>query len=104
MSTIREMTAQVVEWIDPLIPNDQRDPMNTCIKMTEEVSELMHAIHTGNSVKDIGGECADVLILLLDVAFLNNVDLEQAFHNKMNTNMLRTWKEKNGSLKHETDR
>lgn len=103
MSTIREMTAQVVEWIDPLIPNDERDSMNTCIKMTEEVSELMHAIHCGKSVLDIGQECADVLILLLDVAFLNNVDLERHFHAKMNTNMLRSWKEKNGSLKHEAD-
>lgn len=100
MSTIREMTAQVVEWIDPLIPNNERDSMNTCIKMTEEVSELMHAIHCGDSALNIGGECADVLILLLDVAFLNNVDLERMFHIKMNTNMLREWHEKNGALKH----
>lgn len=99
MSMICEMTAQVVEWIDPLIPNDQRDPMNTCIKMTEEVSELMHAIHTDDG--NVAEECADVMILLLDIAFLKNVDLSRAFHQKMAKNMDRDWTKKNGALKHQ---
>ena len=98
MSTIREMTAQVVEWIDPLIPNNRRDPMSTCIKMTEEVSELMHAIHTKDG--NVAEECADVLILLLDIAFLKDVDLVSAFLIKMAINTDRSWFRKNGALKH----
>ena len=97
---IREMTKMVIDWIAPKIPDKERDPMNTCIKMTEEVSELMHAIHCGG---DVGEECADVLILLLDIAHLNGVDLEEEFSWKMHKNHTRTWNKRNGSLKHEAD-
>ncbi len=86
----------VAEWIEPLVP--QRDSMNTCIKMTEEVSELMHAIHTKDG--NVGEECADVLILLLDVAKLNGIDLEHEFVRKMRINYSRNWVRKNGALKH----
>lgn len=97
---IKQMTEVVVSWIRPKMPDEERDPMNTCIKMTEEVSELMHAIHCGG---DIGEECADVLVLLLDVAHLNGINLEEEFVWKMHKNAGRKWAKRNGSLKHETD-
>lgn len=95
---IQHMTEMVSEWIEPLIPRSHRDSMDTCIKLTEEVSELMHAIHHGG---DVAQECADVLVLLLDVALLNDVDLPTAFMEKMAINHKRVWKKKNGALKHE---
>lgn len=98
-SDILEMTLDVAYWIDPMIPRDKRDPMNTCIKMTEEVSELMHAMHTKDG--NIGEECADVLVLLLDVALLNGVNIAEEFEKKMAKNRNRTWAKKNGALKHE---
>lgn len=98
---IKHMQRDVVLWIDPLLPREQRDSMNTCIKLTEEVSELMHAIHTGDG--NIGEECADVLILLLDVAYLNNIDLRHEFLTKMAKNYQRQWNRKNGALKHAND-
>lgn len=97
---IKEMGDVVALWVNPIIPFEKRDPMNTCIKMTEEVSELMHAIHCGG---DIGEECADVLILLVDVARLNGVNLEEEFLQKMAKNRSRVWAKKNGALKHEAD-
>lgn len=95
---IQHMTDEVVGWMDGHIPFNQRDPMNTCIKLTEEVSELMHAIHTGDG--NAAEECADVLILLLDVAALTGADIANAFNAKMLINKGRTWKLKNGALKH----
>jgi NTP pyrophosphatase (non-canonical NTP hydrolase) len=99
MADIHYMTGKVLEWIRPMIPDEQRDPMHTCIKLTEEVSELMHSIHAKEG--DIGGECADVLILLLDIAHLNGVDLSKEFYAKMAVNRQRAWSKKNGALKHE---
>lgn len=99
MAEISYMEFKMLEWIQPLIPDSDRDPMNTCIKMTEEVSELMHAIHCNN--EDVGQECADVLILLLDVAYLRGVNLSKEFFAKMEVNRKREWAKKNGALKHD---
>jgi NTP pyrophosphatase (non-canonical NTP hydrolase) len=95
---VKKMEGDVARWINHLLPKEERDSMNTCIKLTEEVSELMHAIHTGDG--NIGEECADVLILLLDVAYLNNINLQQEFLTKMAKNYGRQWNRKNGALKH----
>ncbi len=95
--SIPNMTDSVVGWVSALIPD--RHPMNTTIKMAEEVSELMDAIFTGG--RNIGEECADVLILLLDVAHLTGIDLVQEFESKMLINKNRKWVEKNGALKHD---
>ena len=99
---LRSLTGEMVEWISRLIPDQKRDSFNTAIKMQEELSELLHALHTGDG--GVGSECADILVLLLDVAYLNGIDLEQSFAAKMQINRDRSWVEKNGALKHETDR
>jgi NTP pyrophosphatase (non-canonical NTP hydrolase) len=99
MCKIEDLTIEVIDWIGPLFPQRHRDPINTCIKLTEEVSELMHAMYTKDG--NIGEECADCLILLLDIAHLNKVDLTVEFWKKMEKNRDRVWKKKNGSLRHE---
>jgi len=68
-------------------------------KMVEEVSELMDAVLTGG--RNVGEECADVLILLLDIAHLTGVDLHREFKNKMAVNRNRKWVKRNGALKHD---
>jgi len=101
MTQIETMTDEMLEWIDPIIPAEDRDPFNTAIKMSEEVAELLHAIYIDNTVKDIADECADILILLLDVAYLHEIDLAAAFKSKMDTNRDRNWKHRRGSLSHD---
>lgn len=94
---IKMMQGMVVEWISPLLPD--RQPMATAVKMTEELSELMGAML--HEDKNIGEECADVLILLLDIAYLNGVDISEEFWEKMKINRSRNWVPKQGALKHE---
>ena len=97
MSSLPPMTDEVVEWVSEIFPD--RHPMHTTIKMVEEVSELMDAVFTGG--RNVGEECADVLILLLDIAHLTGVDLHREFKNKMTVNRNRKWVKRNGALKHD---
>lgn len=97
MSSLPPMTDEVVEWVSEIFPD--RHPMHTTIKMVEEVSELMDAVFTGG--RNVGEECADVLILLLDIAHLTGVDLHREFKNKMAVNRNRKWVKRNGALKHD---
>lgn len=92
---IQYMTMEVVEWIGPMLPG--RSSFDTAIKLVEEASELLHAIHHDG---DIGQECADVLILLLDIAALHNIDLIGEFQRKMQINREREWTPKQGTLTH----
>ncbi len=97
MNSLPPMTDEVVEWVSGIFPG--RHPMHTTIKMVEEVSELMDAVFTGS--RNVGEECADVLILLLDIAHLTGVDLQEEFKNKMAINRSRKWVKRNGALKHD---
>ena len=97
MNSLPPMTDEVVEWVSEIFPD--RHPMHTTIKMVEEVSELMDAVFTGG--RNVGEECADVLILLLDIAYLTGVDLHREFKNKMAVNRNRKWVKRNGALKHD---
>lgn len=99
MNTIENMTGEMLDWIEPMIPGNDRDPMKTTIKLAEEVAELIHALYIGDG--SVGEECADILILLLDVAHLNGIDLGQEFTRKMAINRSRNWREEKGALKHE---
>ncbi len=92
---IHHATNEVDNWISPLLPD--RSSFDTAIKLVEEASELLHAIHHHS---DVGQECADILILLLDVAHLHGVDLASEFSKKMEINRKRSWTERQGTLKH----
>lgn len=100
MSQISEMTEEVVSWIRDYLPDNVRDPVNTSIKLSEEASELTHALYTGDG--SVAEECADVLILLLDIAHLKGIDITAAFKRKMKTNRSRRWNKVKGALKHES--
>jgi NTP pyrophosphatase (non-canonical NTP hydrolase) len=96
---IETMTKQVVEWISQYIPDNKRNPMNTAIKLSEEVSELLHAIHSGEG--NVGHELADIFILTLDIAHLKGYNLEDEFLKKMDINRMRRWNQEKGALKHD---
>lgn len=97
MNPLPSMIDEVVEWASGIIPD--RRPVHATVKMVEEVSELMDAVLTGG--RNVGEECADVLILLLDIAHLTGVDLHREFKNKMAVNRNRKWVKRNGALKHD---
>lgn len=71
-----------------------------CLLLGEEVGELFKAIrkHQGMVTDDkstytsVSEELADVLIILCSVANRLNVDLENAFRSKEETNSNRVWK------------
>jgi len=96
--SLDRMTEEVVEWIQPLLPDTERDPFNTAIKLQEELSELLHAMHTGDG--NVEEELADCLVLLLDIAYLTDSDITEGFWTKMAKNRERAWNKKNGSLHH----
>lgn len=95
------MAVEVAEWIRPLLPDAERDPVNTCIKLSEEAAELMHALYTSENKDSVAEECADIMVLLLDIAFLTEVNLAEAFKLKMTINRGRVWNKEKGCLKHE---
>ena len=97
MKSVESMTTDVVGWIATILPN--RDPMNTTIKMAEELAELQHSIYVGDG--EAGQELADILILLVDASFLLGIDLEKEFEKKMQVNRDRKWNKEKGCLKHE---
>lgn len=102
MSQLVDMTTEVVSWIRDYLPDAARDPVNTSIKLSEESSELTHALYTGDG--SVAEELADILILTLDIAHLHRVDLEKAFKAKMEVNRQRQWIKVKGALKHASSR
>ena len=100
MAELNDMMHDVLDWIRPHIPDAGRDPMETSIKLSEEASELSHAIYSGNT-ESVGEECADVMILLLDIIYLCDVDIQMEFMVKMEKNRKRVWRKEKGALKHE---
>lgn len=93
---LSEMTQEVTGWLLPILP--ERDAFNTLIKIQEELSEALHALHTGEG--RIEEELADIFVLLLDAAYLTNTDLQKEFEAKMNVNRQREWKPSLGTMKH----
>jgi hypothetical protein len=83
---------EVGKWADTIFPN--RTAENALTKMVmEEIPEFI-----AGDLKD-STELADVGILLLDVAYLQNVNLFSAIKEKMKINRVRKWeKNKNTGL------
>lgn len=95
---ITDMMQAQADWIGTLIPKDQRDPRRTVIKLGGENMELMEAVALGS--KDAAGEIADVLVLVLDTAYLLGIDPVKAFYDKLEINKSREWQPSGGCLQH----
>lgn len=67
--------------------------------MTEELGEISSCITKGKSKEDLAEELADLFILLLGTAISTDIDLNQAFWDKMKTIMQRESKMVNGRIR-----
>lgn len=80
---IGKMQKDIAEWADTLIPN--RTAKQAMIKLVmEEIPELLRN-------PEDAGEFADVVILVLDIAHLQGIDIEKAVIEKMEKNKARKW-------------
>lgn len=81
---LAQLTTRVVSWANREFPN--RTAQTSLIKLTvEEIPELL------NGGLDDPLEFADVLILLIDVAYLRGIDILEAADQKMLINENRSW-------------
>jgi len=94
MSAISELQAEIAAWADQLNPD--RRPIGIIAKMLEELGELIASERIADPL-----ELADVLILALDLAHLQGIDVESAIMQKMAINRARKWRiADNGSMTH----
>lgn len=67
--------------------------------MAEELGEISSCITKGKSKESLAEETADLFILLLGTAIAADIDLNQAFWNKMDKIMQRDSKMVNGRIR-----
>jgi hypothetical protein len=91
LATIR---AEIQAWADMMAPNRTAHGA-LCKLVLEEIPEFLSNL-------DSPGEYADCLILLIDIATLRGIDIEQAVADKMNVNKHRIWRHnpETGFMKH----
>ena len=79
---IRRLQQVVTTWADEVFPN-RRTP-DILLKLYEEVGEYARD-------PKAAAEFADIMILLLDLAAINGIDIHKAVTEKMAINVGRTW-------------
>jgi 8-oxo-dGTP diphosphatase len=80
-------------WYEPASLRPQT-PRNLAISLSLEAAELLEHFQWCEETEDkasLESELADVLLYLLQLARVNNIDLEQAVLNKLNVNAGRVW-------------
>jgi len=93
-TSVRELQSEIATWADGLNPN--RTALSLIAKMLEELGELI-----ASERQDDPLELADVLILALDLAHIQGIDLAEAVQQKMRVNRARTWEiADNGAMRH----
>jgi NTP pyrophosphatase (non-canonical NTP hydrolase) len=88
----RFVTAQ--GWYEPDSPLAQT-PRNIAISVAIEAAEILEHFQFHEDAADrteLAGELADVAMYLLQLAYLTDIDLEQAIVEKLRYNYTRTWK------------
>jgi len=88
-------------------------PLTTAARMNMEVAELLATLNNGREVSEYSpeeaetyrqhaiDECADIYIMLAQVACALRGDLRTAVNQKMEVNRRRVWKQtKNGTFQH----
>jgi|GEM_PF-3581873 len=79
---IRRLQHVVTTWADEVFPN--RQTPDILLKLYEEVGEYARN-------PKAAAEFADIMILLLDLAAINGIDIQKAVTEKMVINVGRTW-------------
>lgn len=79
---IRRLQQVVTTWADEVFPN--RKTPDVLLKLYEEVGEYARD-------PKAAAEFADIMILLLDLAAINGIDIQRAVTEKMAINVGRSW-------------
>jgi NTP pyrophosphatase (non-canonical NTP hydrolase) len=82
----------------------QQNPRNIAISLSLEAAEILEHFQwneQSSCLEDLAGELADVTLYLLQLARLNNIDLEEAVLKKLSVNYTRTWDTQSTSWKGE---
>jgi NTP pyrophosphatase (non-canonical NTP hydrolase) len=69
-------------------------PRNLAVSLSIEAAEILEHFQFTDDIKDrdeLGGELADVLLYLLQLASISGIDLEEAVLRKIEKNKTRTW-------------
>jgi NTP pyrophosphatase (non-canonical NTP hydrolase) len=83
-------------WYNPDSAYPQT-PRNIAISVAIEAAEILEHFQFGDEVterEELAGELADVALYLLQLAYLTEIDLEQAILDKLRHNYTRTWERK----------
>jgi NTP pyrophosphatase (non-canonical NTP hydrolase) len=92
--SVQELQREIAEWIDPLNPD--RTSLSTIAKILEELGELIASERMNDPL-----ELADVAILVLDLFYLQQVDLSEAVRAKLAINKSRNWQiADSGAMRH----
>jgi 8-oxo-dGTP diphosphatase len=71
-------------------------PRNLAVSLSIEAAEILEHFQFTDEIKDrdeLGGELADVMLYLLQLASISGIDLEEAVLRKIEKNKARTWDE-----------
>ncbi len=80
-------------WYAPDSPLPQT-PRNIAISVAVEAAEILEHFQFRDEAADhdeLAGELADVALYLLQLAYLTDINLEQAILDKLEKNYQRTW-------------
>lgn len=80
-------------WYEPASPRQQTS-RNLAISLNLEAAEVLEHFQWSEQLKDpqaLGEELADVALYLLQLASVNQIDLEQAILEKLKKNYTRDW-------------
>jgi len=95
LSSIEKLQEEIATWANKVMPD--REPQHTFNKLVfEEIPELV------KSGLNDPMEYADILILVLDLAYLKGIDAASAVREKMKINRARKWvmNSKTGIMSH----
>jgi len=90
---IRQLQDRITQWADANFP--ERTTKDILLKLYEEIGEYCR---DPQSALEMG----DIMILLLDVAYKNGIDVHRAIEMKMDINESRQWRvdENTGIMRH----
>jgi NTP pyrophosphatase (non-canonical NTP hydrolase) len=96
--TIQELTehmnrfVEAMGWYGEESPSPQT-PRNIAISLSVEAAEVLEHFQWEDRAdrEALAGELADVALYLLQLAYLEGIDLEQAILNKLRMNYRRRW-------------
>jgi NTP pyrophosphatase (non-canonical NTP hydrolase) len=69
-------------------------PRNLAVSLSIEAAEILEHFQFTDEIKDreeLGGELADAMLYLLQLASVSGIDLEDAVLRKIEVNKMRTW-------------